>query len=102
MKRPTHVKIKKELLKDPKTLAAYGALEEEYQLINQMLHARKRARLTQANIAKKMKTTTSAVSRLESLQAKDQHSPSLNTLKRYARAVGCVLKIKLVPKKTHS
>ena len=98
MKRPTHAKIKRELLKDPKTLKVYQALKEEYQLINEMLRARKRAGLTQEKIAKKMKTTTSVVSRLESLQAKTQHSPSLNTLKRYARAVGCDLKIKLVPK----
>lgn len=101
MKRPTHAKVKKECLKNPKTLAAYNSLSEEYQLINEMLRARKRAGATQASVAEKMKTTSSVVSRLESLEAKNNYSPSLNTLKRYARAVGCELKIRLVPKRAH-
>ena len=65
-----------------------------------MLQVRKRAGLTQEKIAKQMHTTTSVVSRLESFPepTKSQHSPSINTLKRYAAAVGCVLEIKLVPK----
>lgn len=98
MKRPAHTQVKKTLLKKPSVLKAYNDLEEEHQVIHEMLLARQRAGLTQASLAKKMKTTTSAVSRLESLQNKDQHSPSLQTLKRYAHAVDCVLKIKLMPK----
>lgn len=96
-KRLTHLEVKRECLKDPETLVAYNDLEEEYQLINAMLNARKRAGCTQETLAKKMKTTKSTVSRLESLQAKGNHSPSFKTLKRYARALGCVLKIQLVP-----
>ena len=101
MKRQTHAEVKKEWLEDPEVLAAYNDLEEEYQILREMLRARKRAGLTQANIAKEMKTTTSVVSRLESLNKKSKSSPSLRTLKRYAEAVNCVLKIKLVPKKAH-
>ncbi|MBI4745091.1 MAG: helix-turn-helix transcriptional regulator [Deltaproteobacteria bacterium] len=41
-----------------------------------------------------MGTTKSAVSRLEAV---GKHAPSLTTLKKYARAVGCRLEIKLVP-----
>ena len=102
MRRPSHSEVKKRLLKAPKTKAAYEALKEEYMLIDELLSARKRAGLSQKKIAEKMKTTTSVVSRLESLKTKVHHSPSLKTLKRYAGAVGCELKNKLVPKRDAS
>src|SRR5438045_2388793 len=75
---------------------AYEALELEYQVANQMLRARARAKLTQDAVAERMGTTKSAVSRLESA---GKHAPSLATLKRYAKAVGCELQVKLVPHK---
>ncbi|MBI3148648.1 MAG: helix-turn-helix transcriptional regulator [Betaproteobacteria bacterium] len=75
---------------------AYNALELEYQVANQMLKARSRAGLTQDAVAERMGTTKSAVSRLESAS---KHAPSLATLKRYARAVGCELQVKFVPQK---
>lgn len=95
-----HSDVKKELLKNPETLKAYEELEEEYQMINEMIRVRKAIGVTQSSIAKRMKTTVSAVSRLESLKDKNNHSPSLKTLKRYAHALGCVLQIKFVRKKT--
>src|SRR5436305_7801759 len=75
---------------------AYDALELEYQVANQLLRARTRAGLTQDAVAERMGTTKSAISRLE---AAGKHTPSLSTLQRYARAVGCELQIKLVPQK---
>ena len=75
---------------------AYEALELEYQLADQMLKARARAGLTQDAIADIMGTTKSAISRLE---AAGKHAPSIATLKRYAAAVGCDLRVKLVPHK---
>lgn len=74
---------------------AYDALALEYQVANQMLKARARAGLTQDAVAQRMGTTKSAVSRLESA---GKHAPSLETLKRYAQAVGCELQVKLVRK----
>jgi DNA-binding XRE family transcriptional regulator len=76
--------------------AAYDALKLEYQVARQMLKARSRAGLTQDAVAERMGTTKSAVSRLESA---GKHAPSLATLKRYARAVGCELRVQLVPHK---
>ena len=76
---------------------AYEALELEYQLADQMLKARSRARLTQNAVAERMGTTKSAISRLES--AGKRHAPSIATLQRYAQAVGCDLQVKLVPQK---
>lgn len=76
---------------------AYGALELEYELANQMLKARARAGLTQDAVAERMGTTKSAISRLES--AGKKHAPSVATLQRYAQAVGCELQVKLVPQR---
>ena len=75
---------------------AYDALQLEYELASQMLEARSRAGLTQDAVAERMGTTKSAISRLESA---GKHAPSLATLKRYASAVGCELKVRLVPLK---
>jgi DNA-binding XRE family transcriptional regulator len=75
---------------------AYDALELEYNVADQLLKARARAGLTQDVVAERMGTTKSAVSRLE---AAGKHTPSLATLRRYARAVGCNLQVKLVPEK---
>ncbi|MBB71507.1 MAG: transcriptional regulator [Legionellales bacterium] len=95
----SHQSLKRKLLKDPEVREAYSDLEEEYQLINEMLKARERAGVSQADVAKKMRTTASAVSRLESLNVSTRPSPSLNTLKKYAHSLGCTLSIKLIPRK---
>ncbi len=74
---------------------AYGDLEEEYALARELLSARAQAGLTQEEVAESMGTTRSAVSRLE---GSGKHSPSLRTLKRYARAIGYEVEIRLVPR----
>jgi DNA-binding XRE family transcriptional regulator len=76
---------------------AYEALEVEYTLAHEMLAARARAGLTQEAVAGRMGTTKSAISRLESA---GKHAPSVASLKKYAAAVGCTLKIELVPTST--
>jgi DNA-binding XRE family transcriptional regulator len=73
---------------------AYDELGDEYLLVRELLSARVQAGLTQEEVAASMGTTKSAVSRLE---AAGKHSPSVSTLKKYARAVGCGVEIKLVP-----
>ena len=74
---------------------AYAALEVEYALARDMLMARSRSGLTQEAVASLMGTTKSAVSRLESANTRP---PSVASLKKYAAAVGCVLRIEFVPK----
>src|SRR3990172_12200281 len=74
--------------------AAYAELEDEYCLVRELLAARTKAGLTQEEVAESMGTTKSAVSRLEAV---GRHSPSVTTLKKYARAVGCEVEIRLVP-----
>ena len=73
---------------------AYVELEDEYRLVRELLGARLGAGLTQEEVAACMGTTKSAVSRLE---AAGKHSPSVATLTKYAKAVGCEVEIKLVP-----
>ena len=74
--------------------AAYKALAVEYAVANEMLAARARAGLTQEAVASLMGTSKSTVSRLESA---GKHAPSLTSLKKYAKAVGCKVEIRLVP-----
>lgn len=73
---------------------AYDELEDEYLLVCELLSARTHAGLTQEEVAASMGTTKSAVSRLEGA---GKHSPSVSTLKKYARAVGCDVEIRLIP-----
>lgn len=85
-------KLFKEWREDPEYVKAYDALEPEYQILREMLKARKRAGLTQAQIAKRMKTTQSVVARVES-----GRTPSIATLKKYAKATASKLIILLQP-----
>jgi len=82
--------FKKRMLKNPKVKAEYDALEEEFALINELLSARSRAKLTQAEVARRMGTSQSAVARMESGRA-----PSLSSLRKYAHAVGRKVEIRL-------
>ncbi len=98
-KRISHEQVKKEILSNPAVSANYEELEEEFQLIKEMLRARQKTGYSQAKIAKAMKTTTSAVSRLESIHVNEKPSPSLATIKKYAHAMGYKLQIKFVARK---
>ena len=94
----THNKFIKKMLKDPTVKKEYDALEGEFSLLKEMLRARKKAGLTQAEIARLMGTKTPAIARIESGGGKKKHSPSLATLRKYAEAVGCRLQVKFVSK----
>lgn len=76
--------------------AAWDALEEEYAALDALLSARKMAGLTQEDLADRMGTTKSAVSRLESSLRNEKHSPSFATLRKYAHACGKKLVVQLV------
>jgi len=76
--------------------AAYQALAVEYAVASEMLAARARAGLTQEAVASRMGTAKSTVSRLE---LAGKHAPSLTSLKKYAKAVGCKVEIRLVPQR---
>src|SRR5436309_7751530 len=93
----THKALVKKMLKQPAVKAEYDAQAEEFALLDELLRARQRAGLTQAEVAAKMGTKPPAVARLESGGGSQRHSPSIATLRRYAEAVGCRLEIRLRP-----
>ncbi len=61
---------------------------EEFALLDILLRARSDAGLSQAQVAERMGTQAPAVARLERALATGQHSPSVATLRKYARACG--------------
>ncbi|MCI5122143.1 MAG: XRE family transcriptional regulator [Candidatus Electrothrix sp. AUS4] len=91
-----HSELKKKALQKKNVQLAYDALEPEFSLLRELLQARQKAGLSQAEIAERMGTKAPAVTRLESSLSSGKHSPSIATLKKYASALGCHLEIKLV------
>ena len=98
--RLTHRQMVERWKKDPAFVVAYTELETEFALLRELLLARQQARLTQAGVARKMGTKAPAVTRLETSLSGSKHSPTIATLKKYAKAVGCKLEIRLVPTRT--
>jgi DNA-binding XRE family transcriptional regulator len=96
----THRQMVKAWKMEPEFKAAYNELETEFFLLRELLLARQRAGLTQAEVAKKMGTKSPSVTRLETTLSDNRHSPTIATLKKYARAVGCKLEVHLVPTET--
>ncbi len=91
-----HSELKEKALKKKNVNAIYKDLEPEFSLLRELLNARQKAGVSQAEIAKLMGTKASAITRLESSLSSGKHSPSIATLKKYANALGCHLEIKLV------
>jgi transcriptional regulator with XRE-family HTH domain len=90
----SHKELKERALKRADVKSEYERLDEEFTLLDEFLRARAAAGISQSEVAERMGTTQSAVARLESGRGK--HSPSLATLRKYARALGCSLDLRLV------
>ena len=95
----THEEMIADWMKDPEFRAEYDALEEEFSIFDALVEARKKAGLTQEEVARRMGTKPPAIARLESSGGQKKPSPTLNTLQKYAKALGCRLELRLVPKK---
>lgn len=76
---------------------AYDELMPAYRFRRQLVDLRQGAGLTQEQIAEKLKTNKSNISRLESVNS--TISPKLSTIVDYAGAIGYDVKIDFVPKK---
>jgi ribosome-binding protein aMBF1 (putative translation factor) len=85
--------LHKKWMKKPGYRREYAALAEEFALVAAMMDARARAGLTQSQVARRMKTTQTAIARLEGGRIK----PSTRTLERYAHATGHKLVIAFEP-----
>lgn len=90
-----HKQLKQKALSRKEVKKEYDELSVEFSVLRQLLAARKKAGLTQADIAEKMGTKATAITRLETSLASGIHSPSLATLEKYAQALDCYLSIKL-------
>ena len=82
---------KKRALKNPKVKAEYDRLQPEFVLINALIEARKKNGITQTQLARKIGTKQSVISRLEIGRA----NPTLGFLKKLAHALNSTLEIKL-------
>ena len=79
-------------MKNSKYKTGYEKLGSEFELARIIIEARTKAGLTQAQLAKRMKTTQSVIARLEGGRV----HPSTATLERLAKATGSRLKIGFV------
>lgn len=79
--------------KDPAYRKAYAATAAEFDWARAMIEVRVRAGLTQAELARRMKTTQSVIARLEGGRVR----PSTRTLERLARATGMRLRVSFEP-----
>jgi cytoskeletal protein RodZ len=81
---------------NPKLKKAYNSLEDEFAALAALLAARRKAGLSQAEVARRMKIKTSSLARIEASLGSRTHSPSFSTLRRYAEACGKKLIIQFV------
>ena len=92
-KRPTFADFKKKALQNKEVRKEYNALKPLFAIKKQLVAARLAKGLTQDEIAKKIGTSKSNISRLESLN--NNYMPNLTTLMKYAEALGMRLDIGL-------
>lgn len=85
--------IREEILSDPEVKRIYDDLEVEYQIISDMISLRNKKKLTQKQLAVEMNTSQSALSRFELGMVRN---PSLNFLKKMAKALGTKLVVRLM------
>ncbi|MFZ3137573.1 MAG: helix-turn-helix transcriptional regulator [Thermodesulfovibrionales bacterium] len=83
--------FKTELLKDKGIKRAYEKLGPEFSLIAMLIKKRIERGLTQKELAQKIRTKQSAISRLES----GSYNPSLAFLRKVAKALNARLKVKI-------
>ena len=84
-------RLKARLLTNPRVKAEYDALAPEFEIAAELIKARVRAGLSQAELAARMGTSQSTIARLES----GQTLPSTKTLLRYAKATGSKFQVRL-------
>ena len=79
----SYATIRSQFLKDREIRKAYEKIGPEFALVQALIEKRIAKGLTQAGLARKMKTKQSAISRLES----GTYNPSLAFLKKAAKAL---------------
>lgn len=77
----------KESLKNPEFKKAWGESEPEYQLARHLIAKRLERKMSQRELARKVKTSQAVISKIETMQA----NPSLSLLKRIAETLNTKL-----------
>ena len=83
--------IEAKMLEDEEFRVEYERLRPRYEAIEQIIKARKEQNITQAELAKRVSTQKSNISRLES----GKYNPSLDFLIKVAESLGKKLSINL-------
>ena len=83
--------FKARMLTNPEVQREYDALEAEFEIAAELIRARARAGLSQAELAERVGTSQSAIARLES----GRTLPSAKTLLRFAEATGSKVELRL-------
>lgn len=84
--------IKQDMLQDGEFRIEYEKLQPRYEAIRQIIAARKEQNMTQTELAKRVGTQKSNISRLES----GNYNPSLDFLAKVAESLGKSLKIQIM------
>lgn len=83
--------MKEDMLKDEEFRIEYEKLKPRYEAIEQIIRARKEQNMTQSELAKRVGTQKSNISRLES----GNYNPSLDFLAKVAESIGKNLSVTL-------
>jgi ribosome-binding protein aMBF1 (putative translation factor) len=83
--------LRKELLSDPGVKKEYDRLAPRYAVISELIAARNKRGLTQAELAKRMGTKQSAIARLEGGSV----NPTIDFLGKLARVLGVTFSVQL-------
>lgn len=87
----SYKQFKARLLRDREIRKAYKELEPEFELVRLLIRKRLENGLTQHELARKVGTKQSAISRLES----GRYNPTVEVLRKIARALNADLKISI-------
>lgn len=85
--------FREELLADPEVKAAYDEMANEFAVAKALIAARSASKLSQKDVAERMKTSQSAIARMES----GRQSVSTGSIQKYATAVGRPITIEIRP-----
>ena len=87
-------KLHKKWMKNPEYRYEYEKLGPEFEIARQILEARTERKISQAELANRMKTGQAVISRLENANAK----PSLALIQRLADALNLKVELKFTPR----
>lgn len=85
------LKIQEDLMKDPEFKEEYEKLKPRYELVSEIIKARREQNITQEELALRTGTQKSNISRLES----GTYNPSLDFLSKLAKGLGKEIHIEL-------